>query len=82
MPGWLQVEYRDSVITKDAKMVSTAALSSARDINTFWAQRKNNWVAKYLVIPCGYCGEKKDLMAARVVAKEEVENNPAFAEFR
>ncbi|XP_023326004.1 voltage-dependent T-type calcium channel subunit alpha-1G [Eurytemora carolleeae] len=35
-----------------------------------------------IVVPCTYCGDKKDLMAARVVQKEEVETNPAFAEFR
>jgi hypothetical protein len=35
-----------------------------------------------IMLPCGLCGSRQDLVPAVVVSKEEIETNPAFAEFR
>ena len=35
-----------------------------------------------IVRPCSMCGQQKDSVPAIVVSREEIETNPAFAEFR
>ena len=35
-----------------------------------------------VMMPCSLCGVEKGMVPAIVVSKEEIENNPAFAEFR